>query len=243
MDIKSRQWWGARRPKSTPTNAHQSSVTFHWEGPHMGGYQPDDTPGIVRGIQAFHMDVRGWNDIAYNYLVDRYGLILEGRGRNIYNAASGTTEANTTSAAVCYIGGVDDPFTDEAKRSMRELALDLGGDTHGHRDWVGTECPGTEIYQWAHGGMPVVGGGTPPPPVEPDTTPCELKVFARGDNDRCVFYIQRLLNRRGFGLVDDGDFGPATERAVKVFQTNHHLSADGIVGKATWAALWWGQTL
>lgn len=239
MNIVTRSAWRARSPKSTPTNAHQSSVTFHWEGPHMGGYQPDDTPGIVRSIQAFHMDSRGWNDIAYNYLVDRYGVVYEGRGRNIYNAASGTTEANSTSAAVCYIGGVDDPFTDEAKRSMRELALELGGEIHGHRDWVGTECPGNEIYLWAHGGMPTTGK----PPTTPDETPCESKVFARGDADRCVIYIQRLLNRRGFGLSDDGDFGPMTERAVKVFQTNHHIAADGIVGKQTWAALWWGQKL
>lgn len=241
MDIISRVKWGARSPRSKPTPATQTSVTFHWEGPHMGGYMPQDTPGIVRSIQAFHMDSRGWNDIAYNFLCDRYGQAFEGRGRNVYNAASGTTEANSTSAAICYIGGQDDPFTNEAKLSMRELALDLGGDIHGHRDWVGTECPGNEIYNWAHSGMPVVG--EKPPPAPDPGQPCESRVFRRGDSDRCVIYIQRLLNKRGFGLTDDGDFGPITESAVRKFQTNHHITADGVVGKQTWASLWWNQTL
>jgi peptidoglycan hydrolase-like protein with peptidoglycan-binding domain len=32
----------------------------------------------------------------------------------------------------------------------------------------------------------------------------------------------------------DGDFGPKTEKAVKAYQTDHGLAADGIVGDRTW---------
>ena len=35
----------------------------------------------------------------------------------------------------------------------------------------------------------------------------------------------------------DGDFGLATEAAVKAFQRDHGLEADGVVGKITYAML------
>jgi peptidoglycan hydrolase-like protein with peptidoglycan-binding domain len=38
-------------------------------------------------------------------------------------------------------------------------------------------------------------------------------------------------------LKADGDFGEATELAVKAYQVSHGLTADGVVGKETWAQL------
>jgi hypothetical protein len=50
-------------------------------------------------------------------------------------------------------------------------------------------------------------------------------------------HLQELLAYRGYDVVADGDFGPRTTEAVKAFQTQAGLSADGIVGESTWAAL------
>jgi peptidoglycan hydrolase-like protein with peptidoglycan-binding domain len=41
-------------------------------------------------------------------------------------------------------------------------------------------------------------------------------------------------------LVVDGIFGQKTRDAVIRFQTDHHLSADGIAGQTTWHWLWFG---
>jgi hypothetical protein len=59
----------------------------------------------------------------------------------------------------------------------------------------------------------------------------------RPSKDEAVKELQGLLNRVGALLVIDGDFGPATERAVKEAQELAHLPTTGIADEATWAWL------
>lgn len=61
-----------------------------------------------------------------------------------------------------------------------------------------------------------------------------LKKGSKGDE---VEVLQHLLNVEGVKVTIDGDFGPKTETAVKVFQMAKGLVNDGIVGPATWKAL------
>lgn len=62
-------------------------------------------------------------------------------------------------------------------------------------------------------------------------------VLRRGDKGTNVNDLQRLLNASGHALLVDGDFGPATERAVLAFQHSAGLVADGLAGPKTWALL------
>jgi GH24 family phage-related lysozyme (muramidase) len=64
--------------------------------------------------------------------------------------------------------------------------------------------------------------------------PATLRRGARGKD---VERLQKELTRHGHRLTVDGDFGPATERAVSAFQRANGLAVDGRVGPATWAAL------
>jgi N-acetyl-anhydromuramyl-L-alanine amidase AmpD len=61
-----------------------------------------------------------------------------------------------------------------------------------------------------------------------------LRIGSRGDSVRS---LQILLNNHGFEGSPDGIFGNGTEDNVIAFQRKNNLSADGIVGKTTWAAL------
>jgi N-acetylmuramoyl-L-alanine amidase len=55
----------------------------------------------------------------------------------------------------------------------------------------------------------------------------------RGSNGSGVSDLQNKLNKFGYGLGVDGDFGPATENAVKDFQSKNGLDSDGVVGPMT----------
>jgi peptidoglycan hydrolase-like protein with peptidoglycan-binding domain len=75
----------------------------------------------------------------------------------------------------------------------------------------------------------------------PVTTTCDpnAQTLKKGDSGEIVVTLQNLLVEKGYidGDYVDGDFGPGTEAAVKQFQTDNGLTADGIVGPTTWQAL------
>lgn len=58
------------------------------------------------------------------------------------------------------------------------------------------------------------------------------------DKNPQIFTLQRLLKELGYySAAIDGVFGSGTEKAVKAFQTDKKLAADGIVGPNTWNKL------
>lgn len=66
------------------------------------------------------------------------------------------------------------------------------------------------------------------------------RTLRKGDEGADVALLQGNLIALGYDCGSwgaDGDFGSATESAVKAYQTAKHLEADGIVGDKTWAAL------
>lgn len=90
----------------TPTyapNAHYA-IIHHTAG--RNDYRATDTPAILRGIYEFHVFGQGWCDIAYNFLVDRYGQVFEGRFGGVRDAVVGghTGGFNTGSIGVAVVG-------------------------------------------------------------------------------------------------------------------------------------------
>ncbi|CAN5330399.1 hypothetical protein BH11PSE11_BH11PSE11_27110 [soil metagenome] len=58
-----------------------------------------------------------------------------------------------------------------------------------------------------------------------------------GNSGERVRTVQYLLQQWGYSVTADGVFGSGTLNAVKSFQSSHGLSADGMVGNASWPAL------
>jgi hypothetical protein len=85
--IVSRADWGAAStgitPQDPPTYNTDVKAVFvhHTDG--TNDYSCADSASIVRGIYIYHVQTEGWNDIGYNFLVDKCGTIFEGRAGGV----------------------------------------------------------------------------------------------------------------------------------------------------------------
>ncbi len=105
--ITPRAAWGADTipPRSAPGyGAVQMAFVHHTVS--ANEYGPADSPGIVLGICRYHRDANGWNDIGYNFLVDRFGQVFEGRAGGVDQAVIGAQAQgyNSNSTGVAVIG-------------------------------------------------------------------------------------------------------------------------------------------
>jgi flagellar hook assembly protein FlgD len=116
-----RNQWGADESivRAAPYYADRVrfAVVHHTAG--TNSYTAAQSAAIVRGIQRYHVLANGWNDIGYNFLVDKYGQVFEGRGggidRNVVGAhAQGF---NTGSTGVSLLGTYSSSRVSAAARS------------------------------------------------------------------------------------------------------------------------------
>ncbi|MCA1839219.1 MAG: peptidoglycan recognition protein [Actinomycetota bacterium] len=101
-----RDAWGARPPTTAPSYASSLKMAFIHHTATGNDYTMDQVPSIIRAIQAYHMDTNGWNDIGYNFLLDRFGRAFEGRAGGIDKAVIGAQAQgfNTGSTGVGVLG-------------------------------------------------------------------------------------------------------------------------------------------
>lgn len=106
--VTSRAGWGADEslsPDPSEYNADVKAVFVH----HTDGandYSCADSASIVRGIYAYHTQVNGWNDVGYNFLVDKCGTVFEGRkgGTDLPVLGAHTYGWNRESAGIAVLG-------------------------------------------------------------------------------------------------------------------------------------------
>ena len=116
-------------------------------------YARADAPALVRGIYAYHTQSLHWSDIGYNFLVDRFGTIYEGRYGGVTRGVIGAQVYgfNTGSTGISVMGTFTDaaPPAEAVAALERLLAWKLG--VHG-LDPTGTAkltCGATDKYKRA----------------------------------------------------------------------------------------------
>jgi hypothetical protein len=161
VNYVSRSGWGAKAPLSRPTvllASRVDTIVYHYTAANADEQaEHRNCAQRVRGVQTFHQNVRGWNDIAYNYLVCKHGYIYEGRGIENKSAATGVHNGHTL--AVCFLG--DDTLDrDDVTIAGRQALVEISrwirqrrpaiSKYAGHRDFMSTSCPGNELYTYIH---------------------------------------------------------------------------------------------
>lgn len=158
---------GLRPRIGTPTRLVSDLCTIHWEGPKMGTFPHSSCAGKVQSIQRYHMDTKGWTDIAYSAVVCPHGDVYAGRGPGVRTGANGTNTGNASAYAVCALVGEGDPITDALLDGIAAAVAWLGCTrTNAHRDWKPTACPGDVLAGLAHSGR-FLRPTTPPSPPAP----------------------------------------------------------------------------
>ncbi|WP_210440240.1 FG-GAP-like repeat-containing protein [Nocardioides xinjiangensis] len=168
--IFSRAQWGADESIRNKGSLRYGTISggFVHHTVNANNYTEAQVPALIRSIYAYHVKSRGWSDIGYNFLVDRFGRIWEGRYGGIDKPVVGahTLNYNDYSFAMSAIGNFDvvQP-PDVMLRAYGQLfawKLSLHGVNpastnqrigrgtfpaiNGHRDAGSTACPGRYLY-------------------------------------------------------------------------------------------------
>ncbi|MFZ1154813.1 MAG: N-acetylmuramoyl-L-alanine amidase [Solirubrobacteraceae bacterium] len=105
--IIARRAWalGVAHPRVAPEyGSVQLAFVHHTENP--DGYSAAEVPAMLRAIFDFHRYTHGWNDIGYNFVIDRFGRIFEARAGGIDEPVTGAQAGgyNAYSTGIAILG-------------------------------------------------------------------------------------------------------------------------------------------
>ncbi|TDD14730.1 hypothetical protein E1218_32595, partial [Kribbella turkmenica] len=193
----SRKKWGAderlrshngadcARPKYTTTVL----AAFVHHTADRNDYTRTQVPAMVRAMYTYHVKSRGWCDLGYNFLVDRFGRAFEGRygGAQLPVLGAHTGSFNANSFGVALIGNFEKvaPTPAMLEKTARVIAWKMDANyrsalstvrlagsrvrsVSGHRDTKATACPGKLLYSrlgWLRQRVNVLTGGSVSTPI------------------------------------------------------------------------------
>ncbi|MBI3817864.1 MAG: N-acetylmuramoyl-L-alanine amidase [Planctomycetes bacterium] len=177
FNVVPRERWNPARlgtelePMGTPR-----LITVHHEGKEFNGTTLDDSLRQIRSIQDYHLRGRHWSDIAYHFVIDRLGNVIQGRELKYQGAHAGEKNKkgespNAKNIGISLLGNYDvqQPTAAQTK-ALKDLVAYLRKTyniaqaelyTHGEIKQKykisGTDCPGrylrTVVEQLRRGGL------------------------------------------------------------------------------------------
>ena len=163
----SRAGWGADESLRSCTSA--SSPTLRGGILHTtatsNDYTAEQSPAVVRAMYAYHTRSLKWCDLGYNFLVDRFGTLFEGRAGSASRHVIGshTGGFNTGTVGVSMIGNHDlvAPTAAQLRTVERVFAWKLAGaglDPEGTTTYTSTGGSATKYPKGTVVAKPVISG-------------------------------------------------------------------------------------
>jgi hypothetical protein len=134
LDIRSRSTWGGDLAPTRPIpDEPDVRVLLVHHSVNTNNYAQGAVPGMLRGIYSFHTGDKGWPDVAYNFFVDRFGGVWEGRTGSLAGAKAGdATGGNQGSSQLCcFLGDHSTEAPSAAAQASMAALLGWLADRHG----------------------------------------------------------------------------------------------------------------
>jgi hypothetical protein len=188
-EVLPRSAWNARPARCSSGHTPRRITLHHTE-------QANDSQlsaaALIRSVQGYHQNTRGWCDIGYHFLISRDGQIWEGRPIDRIGAHAGHGN-NTGNIGIAMLGNFVSAQPTDAQQSavaalVRGVALERGIplDRHhfeGHREMRATECPGDAAFALIDELLGLANGdlGDLPQTPRPETVRIVGAVYQDGD--------------------------------------------------------------
>lgn len=168
LNIQGRNVWGANTSNWDPNSSSDindisrlvwlpyyygvSRIVIHHTVTGVGSTDPS---ADIRGIYLYHTYSRGWGDVGYNYLIDRFGNIYEGKlgGEGVYGYHA-YTEANMMGISIAMVGDFTSVVpTSAAQNSLKWLMAEKAV----YHDFPQLQYSRSGLYKWLDSNYTVFG--------------------------------------------------------------------------------------
>ena len=255
-EIVTRSEWGANESwRSGSPDYAPVKMAFVHHTDSGNDYTAAEAPAVVRGVYAYHAKSLHWSDVGYNFLIDRYGTIYEGRYGGVTRGVTGAQVLgfNTGSTGISVIGTFTTATPPSAVVTSLERLLEWKLDVH-HVDPLGTErwsaATGRSTRTGQRVAFPAIAGHR-----DANYTDCPGgQLYAQLPNVRKV--VARTGQPKIYGfIVEDPDISPngdgVRDRATIGFTVSQtatwrldirddagtlvrHMTGEGTIVETTW---------
>jgi len=200
-----RSAWNARSPNGGPGNLTVSRVegaVIHWPGTGSTSviHSKAAVASALRGWQDYHMDTRGWSDIAYQVAVDQAGRAWTLRGLRTQSGANGNNDVNERYGAILLVLVTGEQPTAAMNATTRAVIADFRKlyprgtaiKPHSAVRPDPTDCPGPAAR------AAIARGDFNPNSSEDDVTPAqmqELKNFIEARTQAYALWVHKQLRK------------------------------------------------